>query len=85
MFGPEGSEGEESFDIIVCTPSWLAREVERKGLVHARHHLVVKKYDLPLIHRFLSDFAKSSVSRTWQEAAAKLSRLGKWEFEDYKP
>ncbi len=85
MFGPEGSEGEESFDILICTPRWLASEVERKGLVDGRHHLVVSKFDLAQIRSFLLAYAKSCASQTWPEAATKLSRLGKWEFEDYRP
>ncbi len=85
MFGPEGSEGEESFDILVCTPGWLASEVERKGLVDGRHHLVVGNFDLAQIRSFLVAYARNCASKTWPEAATKLSRLGKWEFEDYKP
>ena len=85
MFGPEGSEGEESFDILVCTPRWLAAEVERKSLVDGRHHLVVSKFDLAQIRSFLVGYAKNCAGKTWAEAATKLSRLGKWEFEDYRP
>ena len=85
MFGPEGGEGEESFDILVCTPRWLAADVERKGVVDGRHHLVVSKFDLAQIRSFLVAYAKNCASKSWPEAATKLSRLGKWEFEDYKP
>jgi immunity protein 8 of polymorphic toxin system len=85
MFGPEGGQGEEAFDILVCTPDWIAREVEHGGIVNGRHHLIVRKFDLSLITSFLLEAANNSTARTWQEAAAKLSRIGKWEFEDYKP
>jgi hypothetical protein len=85
MFGPEGDEGEESFDVVVCTPSWLAREVERKGIVDGRHHLIVGTFDLETIRSFLTRYANTCTGKSWQEAASKLSRLGKWEFEDYKP
>jgi Immunity protein 8 len=85
MFGPEGGEGDESFDIVICTPAWLSREVARKGFVDGRHHLIVREYNLSHLRSFLSQYAKNSASNTWQEAANKLSRLGKWEFEDYKP
>jgi hypothetical protein len=85
MFGPDRDEGEESFDIVVCTPLWLAREVDRKGLVEGRHHLFVREYNLARIRAFLADYAKGCAGETWQEAALKLSRLGRWEFEDYKP
>jgi hypothetical protein len=85
MFGPDGGEGEESFDVLVCTPTWLAREVERMGLVDGRHHLIVHEFNLERIRSFLVAYASTCAGETWQEVAAKLSRLGKWEFEDYAP
>lgn len=85
LFGPEGSEGEESFDVLVCTPMWLAHEVERKGLVNGRHHIIVYKFDLEQIRSFLVAYAKTCTGKNWQEVAVKLSRLGSWEFEDYAP
>jgi immunity protein 8 of polymorphic toxin system len=84
MFGPDRGEGEESFDIVVCTALWFAREVERKGIVEGRHHLFVKEYDLERLRSFLVDYANGCAGETWLQAASKLSRLGKWEFEDYK-
>lgn len=83
MFGPDGGEGEESFDILVCTPAKLALEVESKGIVDGRHHLVVHRFDLEQIRSFLIAYANICTGRTWQEVAIKLSRLGKWEFADY--
>jgi hypothetical protein len=85
MFGPEHAGGEESFDIVVCTPLWLAQEVDRKRVIEGRHHLIVSGYDLARIRGFLADYAKGCAGNTWQEVANKLSRLGKWEFEDYRP
>lgn len=85
MFGPDGGEGEESFDILVCTPTKLAPEVESKGIVDGRHHLIVHKFDLEQIRSFLVTYASTCTGKNWQEVATKLSRLGKWEFEDYKP
>jgi len=85
MFGPEGSEGEESFDILVCTPTWLSAEVEREGPIIGRHYLIVGTFDLRQIRSVLERFAGRCVSQTWDEAAVKLSRLGHWEFEDYQP
>ena len=85
FFGPSGGDGEESFDIIVCTPRWLAREVERTGIMTGRHHLFVMEYSLGRIRAFLMRYAQACTGETWAEAASKLSRLGHWEFEDYTP
>lgn len=84
MFGPDGGEGEESFDILVCTPMKLALEVKSKGIVDGRHHLIVHKFDLEQIRAFLVAYASSCTGKTWLEVVTKLSQLGKWEFEGYK-
>jgi hypothetical protein len=86
MFGPDDGPGEESFEIVVCTPSWLAQELaESGGILMGRHYLFVGRYDLNKIKQFVLDYAKDCGGNTWREVAQKLGRLGKWEFEDYKP
>jgi hypothetical protein len=85
MFGPEEGEGEESFDMMVCTPEWLTRELTRKKIITGRHHLIVEEYDLQAIRSFLSAFGRKCEGNTWKDVALKLSRIGKWEFEDYTP
>jgi Immunity protein 8 len=45
MVGPRGSDGEDSFDINVCSPKWLEEQVERHGFVLGRHYLFVPEYD----------------------------------------
>jgi hypothetical protein len=42
------------------------------------------RFDLAQIRSFLVAYAKNCASKTWPEAATKLSRLAKWEFEDYR-
>jgi hypothetical protein len=84
MYGPDGSEGEESFDILVCTPRWLSAEIARRGIIDGRHHLIVNSFDLRQIRSLLEKRARACTSGTWHEAALKLSRLGHWEFEDYE-
>ena len=38
--GPDNGEGEESFDVIVCTPRWLEKTHARSDVVIGRHHLI---------------------------------------------
>jgi hypothetical protein len=76
-------EGEESFDIVVCTSRWLGRQVEIKRIVEGRHHLFVRKFDLVQLHAFLHGYGVRCVGTTWSEVAERLARLGRWEFEDY--
>ena len=81
--GPSSSAGDESFDLTVCTPVWLKDTCERDGFVLGRHHLVVLVYNFEFIRRTLVRLVERYSGATWQEVAAKVSRIGYWEFEDY--
>lgn len=84
MAGPEGGEGEESFDVLVCTPQWLRLNHPPSEIVIGRHHLIVQEYEYGRLEAFLEDYCRHCEGETWQAIAEQLSRLGKWEFEDYK-
>jgi hypothetical protein len=84
MAGPEGAPGEESFDVTLCTPAWIASRVATDKIMDGRHLLIVARYDYPFIYRYISDYVSSCEGDTWQEVAARISRLGRWEFEDYR-
>ncbi len=85
IVGPEDSPGEESFDLTVCSPEWLAGRSREIGLVDARHHLVVnlEGFDQRTLRDFLEQRVRAASGDTWQQVAEKISRLGFWEFEDY--
>lgn len=88
IVGPEGTPGEESFDITVCTPEWLARAcAEVGGIYNARHHLVVNRdeFDQRALRTWLSARVEDVEADTWSEIGERLGRLGYWEFEDYRP
>ena len=38
---PVDGPGEESFDLVVCSPEWLARCCRTEGMVSGLHHLIV--------------------------------------------
>lgn len=85
MIGPEAEEGAESFDMQICTPAWLKSKHSDSEVIFGRHMLVVFEYDLDRIKNKVSSYCDSCSGKDWQEIAGKLSRLGYWEFEDYKP
>lgn len=85
MAGPADGPGEESFDVVVCTPKWIARQLRERGPVIGRHHLLVESWDWPRIRLFLTQAVEAPEAPTWSDLAAKIDRIGKWEFEDYKP
>jgi hypothetical protein len=84
LVGPHGAEGEESFDLTVCSPGWLAGRVREELIYDARHHLVVENFDYPLLKTYLERRVEACRGSTWNEVAQQLARLGYWEFEDYR-
>lgn len=82
--GPEGEDGEESFDVEVCTPKWLLQTYGSNEVIIGRHHLIVFEYNYERLMLTIRAFCTSCVGETWKEVAEKLGRLGRWEFEDYK-
>ena len=85
MIGVKGMDGEESFDMIVCTPEWLKVQMSCNDLILGLHYVFVKEYDFNRIKQKIEDYVRGINGENWNEIAQKLSFLGKWEFEDYKP
>ena len=83
MFGLEGADEQESFDLLVCNPKWVEAKAA-EGAFSGRHHLIVARFDIDEIRSFLRDISKTCEGSNWDEVAEKLGRFGKWEFEDYK-
>jgi len=86
MIGPADGPGEESFDVTICTPEWLS-VAARGGFYDARHHVVVdfEAFDQAALHRWPARLVETVQADTWKQIGERLSRLGYWEFEDYRP
>ncbi|RMI28985.1 Imm8 family immunity protein [Nocardia stercoris] len=85
MIGPQDAPGEESFDIVVCTPERHARAGDARGPEPDEYTLVLDRIDLALIRRYIENFLRDLERPTWEELATEISRIGKWEFQDYRP
>jgi hypothetical protein len=83
--GSDSDEGEESFDVTVVTPAWLAKHHKPNDIVIGRHYLIVFGYSYSVLSEFISSYVSTCCGETWDEVSAELARLGKWEFEDYRP
>ncbi|MGW2666372.1 Imm8 family immunity protein [Nocardia tengchongensis] len=83
LAGPRGMAGEESFDLLVCTPQWIAKQVNLTGLIIGRHKIIVDRIDLDAVTQYLRGYIAGLDEPTWPELAAKLGRIAMWEFEDY--
>ncbi|WP_420992492.1 immunity 8 family protein [Cupriavidus sp. 30B13] len=82
--GPQGEAGSEAFDIHVCTPEWLKAQCAALGPTWGRHMLIVDAYSYDAIKAIIEGYIVNSESDCWSTVAAKLSRIGAWEFEDYQ-
>jgi hypothetical protein len=84
MVGPEGGEGEESFDFVVCTPRWFDAQPFHKGFAWPRHHLFLKRWDYATVERAIGDVVRHAEGEDWSSVASRIARYGGWEFEDYR-
>jgi hypothetical protein len=84
MIGPEDHAGADSFDIHVCTPEWLKSNYSVSDTVWGRHFLIVFEYDRARIEAAIVRYCERCFGNDWQEIAQKISRIGYWEFEDYR-
>src|SRR5215472_12814648 len=47
LVGPMGQPAEESFDMTVCTPKWLAERYGTSEILLGLHKVIVFRYDYP--------------------------------------
>ncbi len=84
MIGEKGKEGEESFDIIVCSPKGLMKNYERNDIIFGANHLIAFEYNYGKILQKLKDYIDGLDENNWDALAEKISRIAQWEFQDYK-
>jgi hypothetical protein len=84
LIGPSDGPGEESFDVLVCTADWLAREIERDGMQLIRHTLVMDSFDLRRAMARLRHEVSLASGATWEELVLSLVQIGRWEFDGYR-
>jgi hypothetical protein len=82
--GPNDQVGEEMFDFRVCTATWLERNPPPKGFEFPRSTVLLTRWDYQTLERALTDLCLHTTGGDWSEVATKLSRYGRWEFEDYR-
>ncbi|WP_407321437.1 immunity 8 family protein [Dickeya ananatis] len=85
MIGPDNQDGAESFDILICTPLWLQKELSTNKVLSGKGVLILSEYDYDEIVNFLEKQIATCHSENWSDVALRLSRIGFWEYEDYQP
>jgi hypothetical protein len=87
LVGPADGPGEESFELTVCSPEWLAVRCGSGELVNGLHHVIVgwDTYDERILRDWLEAHVHAVEAATWDGIASQLCLLGGWEFESYRP
>ncbi|MDM8178144.1 immunity 8 family protein [Olivibacter sp. 47] len=84
IVAPLNGEGEESFDIVLCTPQWLIENHQISDIIIGRHYLIVFEYNYSRIYNKLKELIENIDGENWDDIGMKVGRIGKWEFEDYQ-
>ncbi|MHA6723178.1 Imm8 family immunity protein [Sphingomonas sp. RS2018] len=85
LVGPAGLPGEESFDFDVCSPEWLAAELDGRAIISGRFLLIARRYDPCRIEDYVRTRVAQASGDDWPTVAGKLARWSHWEFDDYRP
>ncbi|MBI1276558.1 MAG: hypothetical protein GC179_00380 [Anaerolineaceae bacterium] len=83
LIGPKHAEGMESFQVTVCTPTWMAEHFNNDEIVIGRHYLILFEFDYERLINRINKYLQLCADETWEQVAIKVGRLGLWEFEDY--
>jgi hypothetical protein len=83
MIGPVDGKGEDSFDVLVCSPQWIARELQTGEYLWGRSTLLIAEYSYETLERAILMLCHRVEGHSWSAVAEKLNRWSSWEFEDY--
>lgn len=81
--GPLGGEGAELFQFEVCSPEWLEIRLQSDSIVSGRHRFFMAGFNYDILEAYVLKRVRQAEGPDWPSVAAKLSRWGYWEFEDY--
>jgi immunity protein 8 of polymorphic toxin system len=82
VIGPLGSKGEEAFDFVICTPKWIEREVQEKGPLFGKAHIIVNEYNYDQIFTLVDELCNRLSGDSWETIENKLRLYGGWEYEE---
>jgi hypothetical protein len=82
--GPVDGEGEEVFDLMVCSPVWLAAQPFEKGYRWGRGKLLTLRWDPQIVERAVRDICLRSEGEDWAAIARRLAQVMDWEFSGYR-
>lgn len=83
QIGMDNSKVEEVFSFFVCSPKWLLEHCSKEEVMLGLHYLIMAEFDFKLLIEWLNAYVNNCTGETWEEIVQKLSRLGRWESDDF--
>ena len=98
FIGSTDDDRVDSFDVLVCTPAWLAQHMSdprlrasqprawtwlQPGITFGRNLLVVERWDYELLRDTLSRLCASFQGPDWGSLASRIDKYLPWEY-DYR-
>ena len=82
--GIHGQPGQDTYELLLCTPKFLENELTINQVLPAIHRLIVKEYNIDQVEGWLRTYCLSIAGDSVNEIQDRLRLLGHWEFEDYR-
>jgi hypothetical protein len=81
--GLQGETGADLFYVDVCTPKWLL-DNQYYDVISGKGKIIVFRCDMKFILARVRALFEGCSGKDWNEIATKLSKIGDWEFENYR-
>ncbi|WP_082506075.1 Imm8 family immunity protein [Deinococcus sp. Leaf326] len=85
LVGPKGENSSEIFDLLICSPDWIKTEYAHQGYTWGTNILILLEYDFFLIKECIERYISLCAGENWADLAYQISKIGGWEFENYRP
>ena len=72
---PPDVDGEDSFDLVVCSPEWIAFHYGVDAVVDGRCHLLISRFSLSALRRFVERSLAASAAPTWDGVVEKFGAV----------
>jgi hypothetical protein len=82
--GSEGSQGEDYFEVLVASATYLAQLKATQTPAFLRHVILSSDYNISAAVALVEKYISSLEEDSWEKLAAKINRVLRWEFEDYR-
>lgn len=76
------SNGADVFSFDVCSPKWIENNVS--DTLPGYGLLIMKDFDIRDVETWVRSVSEFSFDCSWNEAAMKISKYLRWEFDNYQ-